>query len=261
MNIIVIGGGYWGINHAKELGANLSYIVETNPERSEYIQKNYGFKVVPELDSDFTGAIIATPPDTHVEIALPLLKEGKKVLIEKPMSHNFEECFKLKPYAKNVMIGHIYLYHPKIEELKSRLSDFPLNHIFCRRTNNGPVRTWADSLWDLAPHEISILNYWFEEMPISIASFLDFDYAMVRLGYYAIDALIYVSWRGGPKTRSIELVPFEGERLVFDDVKEVLSISPMRRMLNAFLEESWHDRCSYQHGLDVMKVLEGCNVS
>lgn len=260
MKIVVIGAGYWGRNYIKELGHNLAYVVETNEERAFFVKDNYGVKVYPELNGDFDGAIIVTPPDTHIPIALDILKQGKKVLIEKPLSHDFEECLKLQPYADKVMVGHIYLYHPEIEVMKSYLEDYPLNHIFCRRTADGPFRDWQNALWDLAPHEISILNYLFGGKPISINYAGSRDWASLHLAYFSIDALIYVSWRGGPKTRKIELVPFDGERFIFDDVATVLEVSPMRLMLNAFLEENWHDRCSLQHGLDVISVLKACDL-
>lgn len=261
MDVIVIGAGYWGQNYIRELGGNLVGVIEPNKDRAEYISKTYSVTVFSPEDLDsltFDGAIIATPPSNHMFYAQKLLQQDKYVLVEKPMAESMHQAFAVKNMAERLMVSNVYLYHPMIQQLRQRVvsGGFDIDHAFSRRTNDGPVRPWGNAAWDLAWHDIAIFNYIFDGVPIHVTSFGTRSYAFFRLEYVAREAVIYVSWVGSPKVRRLELVPMEGERVIFDDVATVLEVSPLRLMLDDFLNGAWDDDCSYDAALNVMTVLE-----
>ena len=259
MKTIVIGAGYWGKNYIRELGHYCVGAIDINPSRLKEAENSFGVKGYAFSDKwpEFDAAIIATPPDTHIGVAKPILKKGKYVLIEKPFAISVEEALQLRKYKDKVMAGHIYLYHPEVENLRKTIEEVPIDHVFSRRTNAGPVRDWQDAMWDLAAHDISIFNYIFKHVPHACDVIKSRDWALLKLDYVAVNALIYVSWLGGPKTRTIELVPADrDERIVFDDLKVALEVSPMRRMLDDFLSGQWDEKCSFDAAIDVINVLE-----
>lgn len=267
MRTIVFGAGYWGKNYLRELAGNLVAVIEPDKDRADYAAKTYNIQTYPELpvDLNFDAAVIATPPDSHVRLAEPLLKTGKYVLVEKPVALSVEEAMRLYPYRKRCMTGHLYMYHPVVYDWMVKwLKENPINHAWSRRTNHGPVRSWGDAMWDLASHDISVFNFLFGQ-PIQVAATGARDWAMLRLDYVGgISAAAYVSWVGAPKCRSIELVPISpmalsevgtDQRFVFDDVRTVLEVTPLRRLLDAFLSGSW-ERATLEEGIEVVKVLE-----
>jgi predicted dehydrogenase len=203
---------------------------------------------------DFDGAVIVTPPREHYRLALPLLLEDKYVLVEKPTALTYQEAATLADYPK-CMAGLVYLYHPEVERLRDMAVGMELSHAFSRRTNQGPIRPGLDAAWDLAPHDISIFNYIFQSKPYRVGGLRYRDWCVLRLDYPYTTALVYVSWHGAPKMRRVELVPKDGERIIFDDLAVVLEEPPLTRMIKAFLSGKW-DRCFGSDGADVTWVLE-----
>jgi predicted dehydrogenase len=260
MRVVVVGAGAWGVNYIRELGGHLVGVVETDADRARAVSETFNVRVYPELPRrlKFDAAVIATPPDSHHKLASPLLQAGKYVLVEKPLTDNVESAMELAG-CKRCMVGHLYLYHPIIEEMKDWLSLHSVPHAFCRRTNSGPVRPWQDSAWDLASHDLSVLIDWFGDV-LTIASAGTHDWSIMHVGFKNTDAAIYCSWLGGPKVRTIELVPQIGDRYIFDDVRTVLEVSPLRRMLDAFLSGSW-DRCTAAEGAEVVRVLQAASAA
>lgn len=273
--VVVVGAGYWGMKYVKILNKMgiLKAVVDVN-----YHSVRAGIRAVAGnnvniYDSheaisidDFEGVIICTPPTSHVEIAKYFLEEGKHVLIEKPIGTSYKEVLELYPYKDKVMPGLIYLYNPIIHKIKDYIECNSVNHIFFRRTSHGPIRPWQNAMWDLAPHDISISNYFMDGEPINYQSFYDKDWAMIDLEYIGgIHSLIYVSWLGYPKTRNIEvvlndvdpnLISSDQIRYGFDEMKHKYEVgkSPLELMLNVFLSKTW--KYGYEEGLSTVKILE-----
>lgn len=267
IKVIVIGAGYWGINYIRELGRHCEYVVEPNNDRASYVNKQFGVHTYPNINYDrkFDAAILAIPPTVMVDIALELVKADKIILMEKPIALSMEDALRLRKYESQIMTSQIYLYHPEILRLKEQVLFFKeketINHVYSRRTNAGPLRSWSNVIQDLAPHDISIFNFLFENTPYHVDSISGHDWATIHLKYLGIDTVSYVSWLGSPKIRRIELVPsftLEGdnERIIFEDNPGALVVSPMRSMLNDFLSMKWSKKSSYQAGMDVLNVLE-----
>ena len=258
MKVVVFGAGYWGKNYVRELAGNLVAVVEPDKERAAYVAQTFNVPVYAEApDIDYDASIIVTPPEHHIKLAYQEVQKGKLILLEKPFATCVEEYLHLRNYRKQVMCGLIYLYNPGIIQLKKVLETTPLHHCFSRRTNNGPVREWQSVLWDLASHDIAIFNYMFGQAPYSAERMGDRDWTVLNLFYPTVNAVIYVSWHGGPKHRKIELVPADSEeRIIFDDVTTVWEQTPLRLMLDDFLSGEWDDKAGFDAGINVVSVLD-----
>ena len=224
--VCVVGAGYWGKNHIKTLNqlGVLNGIVESDPRLLESISVDYPsvpcFKDISlALNEDYDGFTIATPAESHYEIAKMVIMSGKHVLIEKPMTlsviHSEELVALSDKFEVNLMVGHVLLFHPainKIKELIDKGDIGELQYMYSNRLNLGKVRTEENVFWSLAPHDIAIFQYLTGSVPKNIkakgSTFLQEgipDSTMTTLEYEnGIEAHIFVSW----------LHPFKEHRLV-----------------------------------------------
>ena len=226
-NICVIGAGYWGKKHIltlSELGllggivdsdkVVLSHIINQYPEVSTFQDLDVAIK-----NEKFDGFTIATPAETHYEIAKKIIQSKKHVLIEKPLTLNIEHAKELVELAKihlvNIMVGHVLLFHPAIRKIKELIQGGrigKLQYIYSNRLNLGQVRTEENVFWSLAPHDIAIFQYLTDSYPESInangVSFIQdkiHDSTITQLKYpNGVEGHIFVSW----------LHPFKEHRLV-----------------------------------------------
>ena len=179
MRIAVIGTGYWGKNHVRALKELMDegkveelYICDSNNERAREMASNYNlpyytdYKQLPSLDA----VIIATPSDSHYEIAKNFLEIGKDVLVEKPMTLNSkkaEELIKIAEKNGNVlMVGHIFRYHPAVVELKNKIErgDFgKIYYIMSNRLSLRQPRNDMGVLFALGIHEVDLFCYLLDE--------------------------------------------------------------------------------------------------
>lgn len=258
MKTVVLGAGYWGRNYVRELAGHVVAVVEPDKTRAEEVSRAFGVPAYPELpkDLDLDAAVVAVPPDLHVRVALPLLKRGLRVLVEKPIATTFEEALVLAPYAPQIMVGHLYMFHPFLADAQAWLQQHALDHVFSRRTNFGPIRPWQDALWDLGAHDISIFHALFGS-PTKVQCSGTRNWASLHLHYSLTQTVSYISWLGTPKVRAIEFVPEapDPDRFIFDDVRTVLEVTPLRRMVDAFLSGEW-PLAGFEQGLKVVQTLE-----
>lgn len=258
MKVVVYGGGYWGQNYIRELGRHCVLVVDPDPMAQAQVKARFGVPAASELPDgfDLDGAVVCTPPQTHYDVAFPLLERGLNVLIEKPLATTSWQANDLATFP-NCMAGLVYLYHPSVEGLREVALSQGLCHLYSRRTNDGPVRPYKNALWDLAPHDISIFNFVLGGLPEEVDTWAGASrhWAAFVLHYPQTSATSYISWHGGPKVRCVELVPQQGQRVIFDDLAVVLEERPLTRMVSAFLSGNW-DRCHGQDGADVVKILE-----
>jgi len=184
MKIAVVGCGHWGKNLVRnfsELGV-LSYVCDQNPSTVEYIKNNYrGVEVTDSIDEllardDIDGLVIATPASTHYQLARKALLAGKNVYVEKPLAQNFSEAEELHSIAQErdivLMVGHLLLYHPAVNKLKSLIESGELGQINYlnsdRRNFNPNHRNDSDVMWDLAPHDLSMMSYILSAEPTDV---------------------------------------------------------------------------------------------
>jgi len=242
-SVAVIGCGYWGKNLVRNfnrLGA-LKMVCDALPggraSASEFAPQALVVAEVAEaLQSDISGIIIATPAETHYEIAREGLKAGKDVFVEKPLALTFEQGTALVNLAKQtnriLMVGHVLEYHPAIARLlkmvkSGELGD--LRYISSNRLNLGKVRREENILWSFAPHDIAIILRLLGSMPFQVAahggSYVQPNIADVTISHLLFDngvrAHIYVSW----------LHPFKEQRLVVVGSKKMASFDDVTKRL------------------------------
>lgn len=185
INCAIIGYGYWGPNLVRNFGATPNTAVHTvadlRPERLAIVSRTYpNIHVTSEIDSiwsngEIDAVIIATPVFTHFDLAKKALLAGKHVLLEKPMTDTVahaEELIELaKKQGKVLMVDHTFLYTSSVQKMKHLIESGELGgvkYFDSTRINLGLIQQDVNVLWDLAPHDISILDYLIDQKPVSV---------------------------------------------------------------------------------------------
>ena len=185
ITVAVVGCGYWGPNLVRNFKtlpeADMKMVCDPDPDRLAYLRTLYpemqlvaSFEEVVK-DRSIDAVAIATPPPFHFPMARKSICAGKHVLIEKPMALRVCECMELielsHKHGVTIMVSHTYIYTPAVREIRSIISSGEIGSIFyasSRRLNFGPFLKDVNVLWDLAPHDISILIFVLNEMPRAV---------------------------------------------------------------------------------------------
>jgi predicted dehydrogenase len=187
IKIGLIGLGYWGPNLARVLAqsSRCEFVAccDLDSQRLQKITRLYprvrAFQDVDSLlDSDIDAVAIATPIGTHYNLARKALLRGKHVFVEKPLAHSSVRARELDGLAQSLqrtlMTGHTFIYSPPVIEIKKLIQSGSLgkiNYLSFSRVNLGLYQKDVDVVWDLAVHDVSILLYWLEELPVHACSF------------------------------------------------------------------------------------------
>lgn len=172
--VAVIGCGNWGKNLVRNffhLGA-LSTVCDAEQKRLDYVSREHkGINVTSDYGSvlanpEISAIVIATPSDTHFDLARKALLSGKHVYVEKPLARDVAHADELDALATErnlvLMVGHLLLYHPAVNCLKDLIASGELGDLLFVRSDrmnfNNSRRDWS-VLWDLAPHDISMMSY------------------------------------------------------------------------------------------------------
>jgi predicted dehydrogenase len=222
-------------------GAEVVRVADLRPGRREFIEKRFpGLETTPRsedvvLGDDIDAVFIASPPETHCDLAIAALQAGKHVFVEKPMATRVADAERMAAVAeecgRKLAVGHLFLYHPAIVTVRNLLQRGELGDIYflsSTRANLGPPNAKADVLWDLAPHDISIVLHLIGERPSAVtargASFTNpnlIETAYVNLQFPSGRmAQINVSWLTSNKTRRLEVV-CSGKTVVYDDMQPI----------------------------------------
>ena len=237
----IVGTGYWGSKHVRTMSslAQVEQVCVIDPERSrtESLLRTYpavrAFSRLADALESVDAVVIATPPSTHVALALQAIAAGKHVLVEKPLATTVADADAIVAAAAAqevvVMVGHTFEYHAAVWALRDIVSRGHLGEIYhleTARLNMGLYQHDANVVWDLAPHDISILNYLLGSTPVTVECWgsrhahprLE-DIAHLRVGYGspAVEATIHVSWLHPSKTRLVTVVGSD-RMVVFDDL-------------------------------------------
>jgi predicted dehydrogenase len=241
VGVAVVGLGYWGPNLLRVLGDNLDvsvrWICDLDPERlGKYRRRHPGARATTRLervlaDPAVDAVVIATPVDTHYNLAARVLEAGKHVFVEKPLAPSSELADELARIAAErgriLMCGHTFLYSPPVRAIKRMISDGKLGDIYfisSSRVNLGLHQRDVSVIWDLGPHDFSILLYWLSEMPTSVRAIGRdsivkgiADVAFVTMTFASgIIANIELSWLAPSKLRRTVLVGSE-RMAIYDD--------------------------------------------
>lgn len=238
----VIGYGYWGPNVVRNLdqldGSSLVAVCDTNPVARQRAQKQYPhLKVVSEtaalISSPEIDAIaIITPVWTHYELAKAALEQGKHVFVEKPFTSDSKQAEELIELAirKNLklMVDHTFLFTGAVRKIRQLLQDGTLGKIYyydSTRVNLGLFQHDVNVIWDLAPHDLSIINHLIEEYPEAVSAtgqvhlngFEDIAFITIYFPNKII-AHINVNWLSPVKVRTT-LIGCEKKMLVWNDLE------------------------------------------
>ena len=185
VNVGIIGIGYWGPNLVRNFtlvsNCRVIAVADQSEERLMQFSRLYpnlrGYKYAEDLiaDNDIDAVIIATPVFTHFDLARKALLQGKHVLLEKPMTSTATEAEILINLATQkhllLMVDHTFLYTGAVDKMKCLIEQGELGkikYLDSTRINLGLFQPDINVLWDLAPHDISILNYIIPEQPYSV---------------------------------------------------------------------------------------------
>ena len=247
VNIGVVGCGYWGPKHIRvcnELdNANVAAVCDLEENKLQMVKTQYPNVNVTSHPDDFLrdsidAVIIATPVNTHYQLAKDALLKGKHVLIEKPITSTSCEAMELIELAEKrslvLMSGHTYEYHPAVDYLKKAVRNGELGDIYsidADRLNLGLFRSDVNVLWDLAPHDISIILSVLNEDPVAVSArgvnhivpdIYDIAYLEILFANGAIGH-VHVSWLHPRKIRQITVVGSQ-KMAVYDDISEMEKI-------------------------------------
>ena len=241
VGVAVVGLGYWGPNLLRVLSDNLDasvrWICDLDPERlGRYRRRHPDARVTTRIervlgDPAVDAVIIATPVHTHYNLAARVLEAGKHVFVEKPLAPSSELADELVDMAAEqdriLMCGHTFLYSPPVRMIKRMIGEGKLGDIYfisSSRVNLGLHQRDVSVIWDLGPHDFSILLYWLSEMPTSVRAVGRdsivkgiVDVAFVTMAFASgIVANIELSWLAPSKLRRTVLVGSE-RMAIYDD--------------------------------------------
>jgi predicted dehydrogenase len=242
LGIAIVGGGYWGPNLVRNFYASEEWsvrcIVERDRSRLERLRRLYpavaGHAEIEAAlaDPQVDAIALATPPRTHRELAIRAIDAGKHVLVEKPLAENFRDaedvCERAHRAGVCLMTDHTFLYTGSVEKLRALRESGDLGMVYyidSVRVNLGLFQE-SNVVWDLAPHDVSIINYVLDEVPNSVAMQLGAcvhdktpDVAFLTM-WYASGCLahVHLSWLSPVKVRRT-MISGSLKMAVWDDVE------------------------------------------
>ncbi|MBI3853216.1 MAG: Gfo/Idh/MocA family oxidoreductase [Verrucomicrobia bacterium] len=260
INIGVVGCGYWGPNLVRNFRSlpdcNLKMMCDISQARLTHLKSLY-----PEVEgatdyshmlngSGLDAVVIATAVRTHYPMAKASLLAGKHTFIEKPITTSSHECEELIEIARKqglvLMVGHTFLYSPAVRKIKETVDAGDIGeirYISARRLNLGLFQKDINVAWDLAPHDISIIQYIMGEQPVTINCR---GSAHITPGVEDVTtmclsfpkqrtAIIHSSWLDPRKVREMTIVGSK-RMIVYDDIAPMEKI----RIFDARVERPPH---------------------
>lgn len=243
MRTALIGYGYWGPNVARQLYANkrvdFLFICDKNPERLAKARQTYVEQVKYESDAKkiidnpaIDAVCLAVETSAHFELARLALLAGKHVYVEKPFTSTVAEAEELKRLAEErkliIHVDHIMVYHPCIRRIKDIIDAGELGSILyfdAQRMNLGQIKKDVSAMWDLAVHDLSIIEFLAgSREPFYISAVGEKHYnpketlTFLTLRYEGFVAHIKSSWISPLKERRL-IVAGTKKMVVFDDIK------------------------------------------
>lgn len=301
--VAIVGCGIWGRNLVRNFYnlEALSCVCDLDENNINAIKDNYpDVKFTNNFadilnDSQISGVIIATPSHTHYKMVKTALDAGKNVYVEKPIATTAEHAKELKEYAdrlgKVLMVGHLLLYHPAVTRLRDIIAEGVLGEITYAQSDRLNINYFKNDksvMWDLAPHDVSMISYVVGKKPVKVTSAEGFssdkndimDIVHIDLELEeGVKAHVSTSWIH-PQKRVVLLVRGTKATAILDDTllnnklqifsnfepnkqdieyPDYLEIEPLKLECQHFLhciKEGMTPRSDGTNGYEVVKILE-----
>jgi len=226
MKISLLGAGYWGSKIAEEL-ATIPGVEET-----EIVDIKDGKSI---NDIRFDNVIVATPAWEHHKQTIELLKRNKNLYVEKPLALTLDECNEIKTYLNDqtLMVGHIFLYNGRVHKVKELLPQIgKVQFVEANRLNWGRFQKKISTLTSLAPHDVSILDYFFgthtytdiQHTGYKFSSYDQCDRDEYQFKLNGIDIKLNLSWYHPEKIRTYTIIGEKGI-IFWDEENEFIRLT------------------------------------
>jgi predicted dehydrogenase len=282
MNFGVIGYGYWGPNIVRNLttieGSKILTIADLDPSAQERARKAYpGIKITSDamdviLSADIDAVAIVSPVWTHFELAKAALENGKHVFVEKPLTSNSAQGEELINLAQKknlrIMVDHTFLFTGAVRKISELLDQEALGKLYyydSTRVNLGLFQHDINVLWDLAPHDLAIIDYLVKSTPEAVVAtgqkHLNGHEDIAFMTLYFPDkviAHINVNWLSPVKVRTT-LIGGEKKMLVWNDLEADEKLRVYDRGVNITSQEGVYDLLVHYRSGDMWapKVEQG----
>ena len=259
MKVALIGYGYWGINLAKTISKNKNYeltcIYDNDMERVSEAKKLYDFKVCKTLEeilkSEVEAVFIATPPSSHHNIAIMALEAKKHIFVEKPFTLSLDSSLEVISLAEKLnlkfMVDHVFIYSEPVKYLKKNIEKFgDIVYINARRINLGLFQHSTDVIWDLAVHDLSIIDYLvgldIKRVSVFKKHYQDFpNEAIANIDLELISGIVInlsVSWLSPVKVREMIIGGTKMSAVYDDTISQKIKIFDGGVFLNKILNKN-----------------------
>lgn len=243
IQLAVIGAGYWGPNLIRNFNqipsAHVAYVCDLDATKLAPLGTQYPTLATTRdyrealSDPQVDAVVVATPVSTHRALALDALRAGKHVLVEKPLAATTAAAREIDETARVMervlMVGHTFIYNPAVAKVQEYIERGALGEIYyidSSRVNLGLHQFDINVIWDLAPHDISIILYWLGKHPLRVSARGNSytqdqieDVAFITLEFAdKIMAHIHVSWMSPAKLRRTTVVGSK-QMVVYDDLE------------------------------------------
>lgn len=243
MRIGVVGCGYWGSKHVRVLEGLPEVeqvgVIDAQALRRESLKRSFPgvatYRTLDEALPSVDAVIIATPPESHAKLALQAIGAGKHVMVEKPLATSADDARQIVRAADaagvKLMAGHTFEYNAAVWRLAEAVQTGELGNIHyidTARLSLGLYQTDVNVVWDLAPHDISIVNHLLGASPDRVRAWgsahahcdLE-DVAYLRMEYDALDVTVqvHVSWLDPCKVRRVTVVGSD-KMAVYNDLAD-----------------------------------------
>jgi predicted dehydrogenase len=274
INVGVIGYGYWGPNLVRNLvecpGAAMKVVCDMKPERLAQVERRYpGLRTTTSAsdlinDPQVDAVVIATPVKHHFEFALTALRAGKHVLVEKPLASTSAEATQLIDEAAArrlvLMVGHTFVYTGAVRKMRELSFSGDLGEIYYYdsvRINLGLFQHDVNVLWDLAVHDLAIMDYVLAQRPVAVSApgFAHLPGEPENIAYMTmffdgrLIAHVHVNWLSPVKMRRT-LLGGSRRMVVFDDLEtnEKVKVYDRGVSVNPSPENVYQMRIGYRAG-------------
>ena len=283
LKVGVIGCGYWGPNLIRNFHqmkrTEMTRVADIDVNRLNHIKSLYpeikittnyrGIVDDPEIDI----AAVATPVQTHYKFASELLRAKKHVFVEKPLTASSAEALDLvgmaREYGRKLMVGHTFLYTAAVRKMKAVIDSGELGDIYyinSQRLNLGLFQRDINVIWDLAPHDVSIILFLLGQEPNAVSAIGTShinpaveDVATITLQFqHNVIAFVQTSWLDPDKIRRMTVVGSK-KMMVYDDVQPTEKIRIYDKRVEGPQHYDTYDEFhyAYKYGDIVIPKIDG----